>query len=330
MNPIPEESFSANSSHGNIKVSGTWRAQLVEQSPSTTPSSRHGPRTPSNAEEDEDEYESDWEKEISDKGEVFYVLPYSEQENRQAHEALASKDINDQQRQDSNSVSQDRSVKSGGKLSRLVRRRESKRDRNMPASLANQNGSSVSSRKVKSQNQQQLESSDNDSSTYYGQLKTFESVFEGSNPIEMHEVNLRIRGRKAAPPGGSLIEHMMGVIPVRQQHKDGSAEETQYLNSVIVAGYLTEGPAIKISDKLRVGDVIRLVDGQQVNLATIDQLLSTYNSSTKVKLTIQRPSKTYHDVSSSSQDDSSAGSEEFRPLPQLVKILTGNKLKLFT
>ena len=32
---------------------------------------------------------------------------------------------------------------------------------------------------------------------------------------------------------------------------------------VVVAGYLTDGPAIKISDKLRIGDVIRLVDGQQ-------------------------------------------------------------------
>ncbi len=34
----------------------------------------------------------------------------------------------------------------------------------------------------------------------------------------------------------------------------------------------------------------RLVDGQQVNLATVEQLLSTYTSSTaKVKLTLQRP-----------------------------------------
>ncbi len=56
-------------------------------------------------------------------------------------------------------------TKKSGKLSRLVRRRESKRDRYTPAK--SQNGS-----------QQQQESSDNDSSTYYGQLKTFESVFE--------------------------------------------------------------------------------------------------------------------------------------------------------
>ena len=97
---------------------------------------------------------------------------------------------------------------------------------------------------------------------------------------------MRIKGRKHAVEGDggpTLLEQMMGIIPVRGR------DMSDLDDVVIVAGYLTDGPAIKISDKLRIGDVIRLVDGQQVNLTIIEQLLSTYSSSTKVKLTIQRP-----------------------------------------
>ncbi len=90
--------------------------------------------------------------------------------------------------------------KKSGKLSRLIRRRESKRDRNAPASSASATGNNNKEAAFRSRrstsaknkgkadgsgnggsNQQLLlnESSDNDSSTYYGQLRTFESVFEG-------------------------------------------------------------------------------------------------------------------------------------------------------
>ena len=70
--------------------------------------------------------------------------------------------------------------------------------------------------------------------------------------MEIHEVNLRIKGRKHAGPGSnSLIEAMMGIVPVRH------GMEPQHMNSVVIAGFLTEGPAIKISDKLMIGDVIR-------------------------------------------------------------------------
>ena len=70
--------------------------------------------------------------------------------------------------------------------------------------------------------------------------------------MEIHEVSLRIKGRqKHAVPGNSLIETMMGIIPVRH------GMEPQHMNSVVVAGFLTDGPAIKISDKLMIGDLIR-------------------------------------------------------------------------
>ena len=70
---------------------------------------------------------------------------------------------------------------------------------------------------------------------------------------------MRIKGRKHAVEGveggPSLLEQMMGIIAARGRDLDDDV--------VVVAGYLTDGPAIKISDKLRIGDVIRLVDGQQ-------------------------------------------------------------------
>lgn len=70
-----------------------------------------------------------------------------------------------------------------------------------------------------------------------------------------------------------------------------------------------------------------MVDGQQVNLATIEQLLSTYSSSTKVKLSLQRPSKMFggggsgDDSNSASQDETSVGVSS--RVPPLVKVLTG-------
>ncbi len=101
----------------------------------------------------------------------------------------------------------------------MIRRRESKRDRNAPSEAP-----SVP-RVVKSNHHHHHsynESSDNDSSTYhYGQLRTFESVFEGGRAeqqVEMIEVSLRIKGRKALPKfigeEQTLLELMMGIAAV--------------------------------------------------------------------------------------------------------------------
>jgi len=65
----------------------------------------------------------------------------------------------------------------GGKLSRLVRRRESKRDRGQHPS---QHRSQKFKNGCQSSGGQNYESSDNDSSSTYGQIKTFETLFEGS------------------------------------------------------------------------------------------------------------------------------------------------------
>ena len=69
------------------------------------------------------------------------------------------------------------------------------------------------------------------------------------------------KGRDQILPSGNLAN---------RGRSDAAAADPDS-DVVIVAGYLTDGPAIKISDKLRIGDVIRLVDGQQVNLTIIEQ-----------------------------------------------------------
>ena len=77
----------------------------------------------------EDEEESDWEKEISEQGDVFYVVPYISSDQK-----LGQNGHSNNQAPNQGSKSKDLDVsantdKSGKKLSRLVRRRESKRDR---------------------------------------------------------------------------------------------------------------------------------------------------------------------------------------------------------
>ncbi len=147
----------------------------------------------------------------------------------------------------------------------------------------------------------------------YNPVRLNQKVTPATNPVEMLEISLRIKGRKSSSvdPLHSLVEQMMGIIPVRDpahNKKESDSGEWQHLSNVVVAGYVPDGPASKISDKLLVGDVIRLVDGQQVNLATIEQLLSTYSSSTKVKLTVQRPTKLLPDPISPDENSSSNGS----------------------
>ena len=309
---------------------GDSRNYLVTTSSASTASSNERAAGGGGGGDAEDGYESDWEREVSAEGSVFYVAPYSDDELRQQRERSVEESASEP-----SGAKKGKAGKKQGKLSRLVRRRESKRDRSVvtaktASGVARSNGVKVAVRSPQSPTGGGGgggESSDNDSSTYYGQLKTFESVFESeaSPPAvaEMQEVTMRIKGRKhavaEADGGASLLEQMMGVVPVRRD----AAAAADLDDVVIVAGYLTDGPAIKISDKLQIGDVIRLVDGQQVNLAIVEQLLSTYSSSTKVKLTIQRPPARLFPEPLSSRDDSvSSGATE--TAPTLVKMLTGD------
>ncbi len=67
MSSIPEHSEPSSSSRGF----GGWRDQLKSGESSSTSASGSG----SGSEGEDDDSESDWEKEISNRGEVFYVAP---------------------------------------------------------------------------------------------------------------------------------------------------------------------------------------------------------------------------------------------------------------
>lgn len=65
MSSIPEHSEPSSSSRGF----GGWRDQLKSGESSSSSASGSG------SEEEDEDSESDWEKEISNRGEVFYVAP---------------------------------------------------------------------------------------------------------------------------------------------------------------------------------------------------------------------------------------------------------------
>ncbi len=242
MKPIPEN------------ASSSWRDRLRSSSGSSSSSaSSSGSQSGSSSSE-----ESDWERQVNaNSGNVFYVNAFSDGEDKK-QDAIAAPQSEPEAETEK---------KKSGKISRLVRRRESKRDR-------------------QSQQVPVDVSSDNDSSTYYGHnVKTFEAVFEAG--IQLHEVNIRIKGRKrVVDPNRALLEQMMGIVP-----KVSLDPNSEVIEDVVIHDFIGLGPASKLAsdDKLRIGDIVRLVNGHRVNLATIEQLLSTFPSSTKVKVTVERP-----------------------------------------
>ena len=120
----------------------------------------------------------------------FYTVPFT---TREAMSILQQNErISEQPVRVDPQVHQAPAKQSGKNLSRMVRRRESKRDRNNVAVGSNVVLKTPSGRTTTAVSQALLrkgsnkrtstvqESSDNDSSTY-GQIKTFEAFFEASN-----------------------------------------------------------------------------------------------------------------------------------------------------
>jgi len=266
-----------------------WREQLAPL---------HEERVPYDTSSDggSSSYESDWEAEVNAKGEVFYVLPVEERE-------LESFSLESSGASGEKAERKMKKEKKGGKLSRLVKRRESKRDRNMRDHRVSTDPCGLA------------ESSDGDSSTY-GQIKTFESFFEGTSPVELVDVHLRLVAAKGlrADSGASvkLLEFSLGILPGHNEQPPEDAPFTA--NRVIIAGFLTDGPAIKQQDKLRIGDWIRSIDGHQVTLDNIGSVLARYSSSCKVKLTVQRAAL----LPTLVEED-----EQMITPPSVMKIVTG-------
>ena len=292
----------------------------------------------------EDSEESEWEQEITSDGNVQYVLPFAAEETEDRFRR--SQEIGNSSSSLPSHVPPEAGVKESGKrLSRLVRRRESKRDRTAGGQVVLKTPGGQAFSKMKNANSH--ESSDNDSSTY-GQIKTFEAFFEATNldcsvaspapptaavssirppalsphpeeggqdMTEIHEVVLKFQAKlfKSQIPRfqmllhgdnpanrGMLLENLLGIVPEPkpiQSQVSSSGKPTVIDNSVVIATLVPQGPAGQAGDKIRVGDIIRSLDGHHVTLDSVNTFLLTkltriQNSSTvKVKLILQRPMK---------------------------------------
>ena len=173
MNTIPEEralNQSGDFQQGGAGSTGTWTRSgirmgsglLLQPPPSAqgqpqslnpwysglNPPSFKQNRFQNEANDEEDEI-SDWENEVSEKGELFYVVPYTDVPAGKVSGTL-------------NPEKPEKSGKSGGKLSRLVRRRESKRERVRVQSKLTKK--KLLKEEEKKSSMHNYESSDNDSS----------------------------------------------------------------------------------------------------------------------------------------------------------------------
>ena len=132
-----------------------------------------------NKDASEDEDESDWEKEISQQGDVFYVVPYMSSNTKLDNKCDRISDLNND---DSQSKSKDTSVNSANKnskkLSRLVRRRESKRDRG--TNLGGSGGSPKVFEKTKTSEKSSIGHDDNSDSHH----KSISLLPGGINPLQ--------------------------------------------------------------------------------------------------------------------------------------------------
>lgn len=261
------------------------------------------------ADDQDDDEESDWEAEVSERGELFYVVPVG---SANAGEADTSRT----QRVGHSSEDGAEKAKKGGKLSRLVRRRESKRDRNrtQPTTTAKKSAStSAISNDNDDDVRRNCESSDNDSSSTYGQIKTFETLFEtsaaaasmtmldkrdnddngsssgssGGEVTEIHSVFIKFNAKqfKSQLPhfqmvmsadnprnGGALLHLVLGIVSEKRPSLNDEASAVLE-SSIRVAGFIEASPAARANPALKQGDILRSLDGFHVTLDNVNSFL---------------------------------------------------------
>ena len=118
-----------------VSKQGSYKSQQnqseeFEHQAAGKPSFSREAKKEDNVENDDDM--SDWEKEISETGDVFYVVPYLASENEVSDRKDYGQNTNNPELKAAGYAndSSNGGNKTGKKLSRLVRRRESKKDRN--------------------------------------------------------------------------------------------------------------------------------------------------------------------------------------------------------
>ena len=258
--------------------------------------------------QDDDEEASDWEAEVSDRGELFYVLPIG---------SATAGETETYRTQRSGRPTDDEAekAKKGGKLSRLVRRRESKRDRNRTLPVTAKKSASMKSAVNDNDDdvRRNCESSDNDSSSTYGQIKTFETLFEssaaaasmsmldkrdnddngsssgssGGEVTEIHEVFIKFNAKqfKSQLPhfqmvmnadnprnSGALLHLVLGIVAEKRPSLNDEASAVLE-SSIRLAGFIEASPAARANPALKSGDILRSVDGFHVTLDNVNSFL---------------------------------------------------------
>ncbi|KAL3260863.1 hypothetical protein MRX96_046232 [Rhipicephalus microplus] len=90
-------------------------------------------------------------------------------------------------------------------------------------------------------------------------------------------------GRRA-----TICEALFGIIPGTLPSRLATAEMLEECSPVMVQGLLPDGEAIK-TGAIKIGDVLRSVDGSSVNEKNIDTILRGISKAQKVKLQFVRP-----------------------------------------
>ncbi len=111
---------------------------------------------------------------------------------------------------------------------------------------------------------------------FKSQLQHFHMVMNADNPRN----------------NGLLLEVLLGIVA---EKRSPMSEEAAVLeSSILIAGFIAQSPSAKVSPQLKVGDILRSMDGFHVTLDNVNSFLlqklssNSHSSSCKVKLIIQR------------------------------------------
>ena len=232
-------------------------------------------------EDDDHSEESDWEQEITQDGSVSFIEPMTNdeatrifQKSPTAAAATAASTTYLSSNPISNSHARISERDNGKKLSRLVRRRESKRDRNSSCNVVLKTpGGTDGLNNPKSplwRTGNSHESSDNDSSTY-GQIKTFEAFFETTNldrSVASPAPTPRIPTDNSINPGGKDEATEIHEVTLKFQAKRLKAQIPHF--QMLLHGDNPANRALLLEALLGIIPQVKPLHASESNSAVID------------------------------------------------------------
>nr|CAD7599221.1 unnamed protein product [Timema genevievae] len=200
----------------------------------------------------------EWESEVSPGGELFYIKsnPVIETDRPPTHTPKVL--------EKAQSMTQSNIYSTRSKLSRLIRRRNSKRQQR--------------NKNVSTTVQTHPEQSQGEPSIVRGvgsNKVTFQDCQEG----EIREVTMSVdpQGSHNLGRRATYCETLLGLVISM------FADESR----IMVAGFIPNGEAIRYKS-IKIGDWLRSIDGQEVVYSNIDSVLASITSPCKVRLKLQR------------------------------------------